>query len=186
MRSLQAAAETEQVQVIGEELEKIFRDHHGMVFRAAHRITGNVTDAEDVLQSVFLRLLRREPDTEPLKHIESYLHRAAVNTALDLMRSRHRAPSISLDDVPIQLADDASHAPDRALSSAEIRDWLRKTIARLSPMAAEIFALRFFEGKDNLEIASILGTTYGTVTVTLSRTRDRIEKEFRLFMGGKA
>ena len=53
-------------------------------------------------------------------------------------------------------------------------------------MAAEIFSLRFFEGKDNGEIARILGTTTGTVAVTLSRARDRIEKEFRSYQGGQA
>ena len=40
-------------------LEAIFREHHGAVYRAAYRITGNAADAEDVLQTVFTRLLRR-------------------------------------------------------------------------------------------------------------------------------
>jgi DNA-directed RNA polymerase specialized sigma24 family protein len=49
-----------------------------------------------------------------------------------------------------------------------------------------MFALRFFEGKDNPEIAQLLNTTPGTVAVTLSRTRDRLEKEYRAFVGGVA
>ena len=61
-----------------------------------------------------------------------------------------------------------------------------RAIAKLSPQAAEIFTLRFFEGKDNSEIAAIVGTTPGTVAVTLSRTRDRIEKEFRAYQGEKS
>jgi len=40
-------------------LETLFREHHGAVYRAAYRITGNAMDAEDVLQTVFTRLLRR-------------------------------------------------------------------------------------------------------------------------------
>ena len=39
------------------DLEVIFKEHHGMVFRAAYRVTGNAGDAEDVLQTVFLRLV---------------------------------------------------------------------------------------------------------------------------------
>ena len=66
------------------------------------------------------------------------------------------------------------------------REWLRSAVARLSPQAAEIFSLRFFEGKDNGEIASIVGTTTGTVAVTLSRARDRMEKEFRAYQGAKS
>ena len=41
-----------------EGIENIFRTHHDRVFRAAYRVTGNTSDAEDVLQTVFLRLLR--------------------------------------------------------------------------------------------------------------------------------
>jgi RNA polymerase sigma factor (sigma-70 family) len=70
------------------------------------------------------------------------------------------------------------------LASGEIRNWLRRTVARLSPRTAEIFALRFYEDKDNPEIARILGTTEGTVAVTLSRARDRIQKEYQTFIGG--
>jgi RNA polymerase sigma-70 factor, ECF subfamily len=168
------------------EIEKIFRDHHGMVFRAAYRITGNASDAEDVLQTVFLRLLRRDAEAEAVENVPSYLHRAAVNSALDMMRARQTARSVPLDDVAPQLTENASLAPDRAHSSAEAREWLRAAVARLSPMAAEIFSLRFFEGKDNQEIAALVGTTPGTVAVTLSRARDRIEKEFRAYQGGKS
>jgi RNA polymerase sigma-70 factor (ECF subfamily) len=109
-----------------------------------------------------------------------------VNSALDLIRSRQTARSVPLDDVAPSLTENASLAPDRAHSSAEARDWLRGAVARLSPAAAEIFTLRFFEGKDNTEIAEILGTTPGTVAVTLSRTRDRMEKEYRAYQGGKS
>src|SRR5579863_9738483 len=48
------------------DLAAIFAQHHGAVLRAAHRITGNAMDAEDVLQTVFTRLLRRRPRAGPL------------------------------------------------------------------------------------------------------------------------
>ena len=52
-------------------------------------------------------------------------------------------------------------APSAPKSSGEIRDWLRGALARLNPRIAEMFALRFFEGKDNPEIARLLNTTPG-------------------------
>ena len=168
------------------DLESVFRAHHAMVFRAAYRVTGNATDAEDVLQTVFLRLLKRDPGAEPVAAIGSFLHRAAVNAAVDLMRSRQNIRNIPLDELEPVLAESPHHAPDRAHSSGEIRDWLRAALARLNPRIAEMFALRFFEGKDNPEIAQLLNTTPGTVAVTLSRTRDRLEKEYRAAMGGVA
>jgi RNA polymerase sigma-70 factor (ECF subfamily) len=177
---------TEPAQAPPGEIERIFRDHHGMVYRAAYRITGNPSDAEDVLQTVFLRLVRRDASAEAVENMPSYLHRAAVNSALDLMRARQNARNIPLDDVAPSLKENSALAPDRAHASAESREWLRAAVARLSPQAAEIFSLRFFEGKDNSEIAEIVGTTVGTVAVTLSRVRDRIEKEYRAYQGEKS
>lgn len=183
---LGAAMPIEPAQAPPGEVERIFRDYHGMVYRAAYRITGNASDAEDVLQTVFLRLVRRDADAAAVTNMSSYLHRAAVNSALDLMRSRSHAASVPLDDVAPMLAENAALSPDRAHSSAEAREWLRGAVARLSPQAAEIFSLRFFEGKSNTEIAEIVGTTPGTVAVTLSRARDRVEKDFRAYQGEKS
>jgi len=165
------------------DLDFVFREHHATVFRAAYRVTGNASDAEDVLQTVFMRLLRRQPDAEAVGNMEGYLRRAAVNAALDLIRSRQAAPHVALDDVAPIPSENASLAPDRLHRSAEIRHWLREAVARLNPRAAEMFTLRFFEGRDNPEIAQALGTTPASVAVTLSRTRDRIQQEFRSYMG---
>ena len=168
------------------DLEAAFREHHGMVFRAAYRVTGSASDAEDVLQTVFLRLVKSDPEAEPIGNIPSFLHRAAVNAALDLVRARHNVRDIPLDELEPVLADSAHRAPDRAHVSGEIREWLRGALARLSPRIAQMFILRFFEGKGNPEIAQLLNTTPGTVAVTLSRTRDRLEKEYRSYVGGVA
>ena len=59
-------------------------------------------------------------------------------------------------------------------------------MGRLNPRIAEMFAMRFFEGKDNPEIAKLMNTTPGTVAVTLSRTRDRLQKEYQAYLGGVA
>lgn len=183
-KRLLAAARAESGSISPPELERIYRRHHGLVFRAAYRITGAVADAEDVLQSVFLRLLRREPEAAAPENVESYLYRAAVNAALDLVRSRRSASRVPLEDVAPHLAADAALAPDRVEAGRQAREWLRQAVARLNPRAAEIFALRYFEGKENPEIASLLGTTAATVSVTLHRTRDRLEQEFREYLGG--
>ena len=168
------------------DLERIFRENHAMVFRAAYRIAGNPNDAEDVLQTVFLRMLKRDPGAEPVGNMTSFLHRSAVNAALDLVRSRQNIRNIPLDELEPVLAEPAHRSPDRAHASGEIREWLRGALARLNPRIAEMFTLRFFEGKYNPEIARLLNTTPGTVAVTLSRTRDRLEKEYRTYLGGVA
>ena len=185
MKALMAAP-TESAHSPDADLERIFREHHALVFRAAYRVTGNANDAEDVLQTVFLRMVKRDPDAQPVGNMASFLHRAAVNAALDLVRSRQNIRNIPLDELEPVLAEPAFRSPDRAQSSGEIREWLRGAIARLNPKIAQMFILRFFEGKENPEIARLLNTTPGTVAVTLSRTRDRLEKEFRAYVGGVA
>jgi RNA polymerase sigma-70 factor (ECF subfamily) len=168
------------------DLERVFRENHAMVFRAAYHITGNASDAEDVLQTVFLRMLKRDSGAQPVDNMGSFLHRAAVNAALDLVRARQNIRNVPLDELEPVLAESSHRGPERLRNSSEIREWLRGALARLNPRIAQMFVLRFFEGKENPEIAQLLETTPGTVAVTLSRTRVRLEKEFRAYMGGVA
>ena len=182
----QAAITMEPGSLPAEELERVFRENYAAVFRAAYRVTGNATDAEDALQTVFLRLAKRDASAEPVENMSSFLHRAAVNAALDQVRARHHVRNVPLDDLEPILAEPSQHRPDRLQAAGEIREWLRGALARLNPRIAQMFTLRFFEGKDNPEIARLLNTTPGTVAVTLSRTRDRLEKEFRSYLGGVA
>jgi RNA polymerase sigma-70 factor, ECF subfamily len=72
-----------------ERLAQLFTDHYRRTLMAAYRIIGNLADAEDVAQAVFLRLGAGE--VPAISNAASYLYRAAINGALDLMRNRWRA-----------------------------------------------------------------------------------------------
>lgn len=165
------------------QLEEVFRAHQVCVLKAAYRITGSMADAEDVSQSVFLRLARGNFDTAHISNMESYLRRSAVNAALDLIRSRR-----SRELVPVDTADDeksdSSISPERAFSSLEIKNWLRRELALLNPRAAEMFVLRYIEGLENPEIARAMKTSQAVVAVTLHRTRARLKKSLRGFRKG--
>ncbi|MGH9939600.1 MAG: RNA polymerase sigma factor [Blastocatellia bacterium] len=158
------------------DLEGLFRQHHDRVFRAAYRITGSVMDAEDVLQTVFLRLSRRsEVNLEP--NPGSYLHRAAINASLDLMRQRARTDSIPIDDVAPVLATNPRFSPELQQRNRELRDCLRRAISKLGEKSAEMFVLKYYEGYDNTEIARLMGTSAMVVGVLLHRARARVKKE---------
>ncbi len=161
------------------ELEQIFNEHRTRVFRAAYRITGSPSDAEDVLQTVFLRLARRD-DPGAVTNLESYLYRAAINAALDLLRSRKTANRVALDDVAPTLADETSFLPGAA-RSVELRQWLRQAVAKLAPRHAEMFLLRYIEGFDNREIAKMLNTSQAVVAVTLHRVRGQLKKDYQTY-----
>jgi RNA polymerase sigma-70 factor (ECF subfamily) len=177
-KAVQAAAFEKQPTRPPEGLESLFREHHGAIFRAAYRITGDAADAEDVLQTVFTRLLRREEQPDLSESAGSYLHRAAVNAALDLMRARKRARTIGLSGERIvDLVDETEPGPERRQGSRELARRLREAMTRLSPRQAEIFTLRYFEGLGNLEISKLLGATQTSIAVILHRARHRLQKE---------
>jgi len=135
-------------------------------------MTGNAADAEDVLQQVFLRLLRRGQTAEPLDNQESYLRRAAINLSLDVIRGRRDDQSVPLDDAP-------SLPSVHGQNQSELQDSLRRALATLSGRAAEVFALRYFEGYKNQEIARMLGISQVQVAVLLFRTRQQLQKEIK-------
>lgn len=161
-----------------DELAQLFESAHGRIYRVAFRITGSATDAEDVLQSVFIKLLDGRSLAE-LGNPESYLYRAAINAALDLCRSPERRARASLDAQPERAAPGGEPADVLAL-----RTHLRAALARLTPRHAEMFVLRYLEGYDNREIAELTGTSQAVVAVTLFRVRGQLQKEFRQAAGG--
>ena len=163
------------------EIERAFLENHEMVYRAAFRITGNASDAEDVLQTLFLRLVRREWTADPGHGWPAYLHRAAINVALDIVRARAR--QIPLDESEFMLQENRPD-PYREHSALELRMWFMAALTELKPNAAEMFVLRYVEGYNIQDIARLLRTSKGTVAVTLFRTRSRLRKSIRKFLGG--
>jgi RNA polymerase sigma-70 factor (ECF subfamily) len=163
---------------IPDELEPLFRAHHSLVFRAAYRITGNAGDAEDALQTVFLRMLRRGRNADALENPESYLRRAAINAALDVVRSRQTEPTVPL---PEESSGLLPSAPVQADVSG-LRQALSRAMAELKPRPAEIFVLRFLEGLSNRQIAETLGISQVLVAVIVHRTRQQLRKQLRPYL----
>jgi RNA polymerase sigma-70 factor (ECF subfamily) len=160
-------------------VEKLWALHASATYDAARRVTGNGSDAEDVVQTVFLRLARRTPaELETLGR--SYFHRAAVHAALDILRSRQRAGWVPLDAVEESAA---AGSPADDLRRSRLRRALRLALARLAPRSAEIVALRFFEGLSNPEIAQLLGVSTPLVAVLLHRSRARLRRELSTLVG---
>ena len=165
------------------ELETLFQAHHARVFRTAHRITGSAADAEDVLQTVFLRLAKSGDSPNISTHAEAYLSRAAINASLDLMRSRSRAKSVTLADVESENFVSSLRNPEDQHVDRELQTLIRQAVARLGKTAGEMFVLRYYEGYDNQEIATLLGTSQMVVGVVLHRARTKLRKEIGEYLG---
>jgi RNA polymerase sigma factor (sigma-70 family) len=161
----------------GERLSRLFGEHHRRILRAAYRITGSMADAEDVAQAVFLRLMTG--DELEMKNAGSYLYRAAINGALDLLRRRKTAANEPLDAAE-QIASTApGSAPDAGISGGELGRWLRQAIGELAPRAAEMFTRRYVEELGNRDIARLMGTSQAVVAVTLHNARGKLKKRLR-------
>ena len=159
-------------------LERLFEAHHALVYRTAWRVTGNSADAEDVLQTVFLRLAGRDLSTDMIENPEGYLRRAAVNAAINLLELKSRR------NVPLESAPEPVGRGNQA-DSGDLGQVLRLAMAKLGGRSAEMFALRFLEDHSNGEIADMFGVSTLVVSVTLHRARKQLQKEIRLLGGIK-
>ncbi|HVS03225.1 MAG TPA: sigma-70 family RNA polymerase sigma factor [Thermoanaerobaculia bacterium] len=162
-------------------LEALFQEHGRSVFRTALRVTGSESDAEDVVQTVFLRLLDGGHLATLEEEAGGYLRRAASNAALDVLRRRKTSRAVPLEGAP-QLPDDRATA-ERLLESRRLRDALRRGLGELNERGAEVFTLRHIEGLSNGEIAELLGTSAAVVAVTLHRARRTLQKHMRELAG---
>ena len=155
------------------EFERLFREHHAFVYRTAYSIAGRVEDADDVVQTVFLRLLRREFPPDLTRNPKAYLYRAAFNAAVSVIRSRRRNDLERIEDA------EAPAAPPMPGVDEDARQQLYDAISQLNPTSAQILILRYVHDYDLNQIAKTLGTTRGTVAVSLFRSRARLKKKIR-------
>jgi len=148
-------------------LAGLYERHSEAVFRAALRVTGSPADAEDVLQTVFLRVLSQGDQDGAAGRPAAYFRRAAVNAAVDLLRRRVVHAETAYDD--------GAHA---AIEPAMLlKEQLRRAVATLDSEDATLFLLRYVEGLSNQELADLFGLEKNNVAVRLHRIRLRLQAE---------
>ena len=164
---------------LSQDFEALFQEHCQLVFRTAYAITRHRQDAEDVLQSVFANVLERGLTADVRQHPERYLHRAAVNASLNVLRSRKRRRLVDGLDVQELPASPARAASGDAGERDERQEQLTEAMARLTPRALEILMLRYQRDYSDAQIAALLGTSRGVIAVTLYRIRARLRTLLR-------
>jgi RNA polymerase sigma-70 factor (ECF subfamily) len=153
------------------EFEELFSKHCQFVYRTAYSVLRDRQDAEDVLQNLFLKLLERELPLDLTKNPQGYLYRAAVNAALNIVRSRKNV--VATDDFNSL----ERRAPDAVFRDDDgRRQRLVDAITQLRPKAAEILILRYAHDYSDAQIAKMLGKSRGYVAVTLYRARARLKR----------
>jgi RNA polymerase sigma-70 factor (ECF subfamily) len=149
------------------QVQQIYEQYSETVYLTALRVTGNPADAEDVLQTVFLRVLKHQYRFDVAWSGESYFRRAATNASIDVLRRRAAHAETPLDGLEMQTAVE---------SPALLKQRLRQALGRLDPEDAELFLLKYLEGFSGKELAEQYGIERATVGSRLFRIRQALKE----------
>ena len=159
--------------------------HSKSLFRLAFRMTGNQSDADDVVQESFLRAYRQLGKFDERASFGTWLYRIATNCSLDLVRSRKRrsermAPadpeldSLSLD--PILNLPSPDPSPERSALSGEVRERVTEAMNELSATERTAFVLRHFEGMCIEDVSRVLDCQPGAAKHSVFRAVQKLRR----------
>ncbi len=158
------------------------------IYRLGLKMTGNAQDAEDVLQTTFLKAVQHLADFEGRSSLSTWLYRIAANESL--MMLRRRRPELSIDEepeesegpivTPLQFADWGT-LPEHELLSAESRRYLDEAVQKLPEKLRLVFLLRDVEGLSIKETSEALGLSETNVKTRLSRARLHLREQLSAY-----
>lgn len=161
-----------------------------------NHLVGNVEEAEDLAQEVFLRVYRSRKKYRPRSKFSTWLFTIANNLALNALRSRQRKPVVSLpaqDSGPLgprpaeQIVPDRGSGPMRRLERQELAELIRQALDGLNERQRMAVVLNKFEDMNYAEIAEVMGLTTKAVKSLLSRARLNLRAALRnyIYMDGE-
>jgi RNA polymerase sigma-70 factor (ECF subfamily) len=153
--------------------EELYRQHAGRLYSVACRMVGNPSDAEDLLQEIFLAAHRKLDSFRGDSALGTWLYRLATNLCLDYLRSKAaRTNQLTrvLDDEP-KLADSSSRSlAERTLTRMD----LERALQQLPEGCRAAFVLHDVEGLEHREVAEALGIAEGTSKSQVHKARLRL------------
>lgn len=181
------ATDTELVERVRQGEDDAFRiiveRHSRPIYRAAYRITANAADADDVVQETFLRAYRALANFDARATLATWLHRIAINCALDLIDSRKRRDGRISDGEDLNLIASSAASPDRVVLGSEMQRAIAAAMAGLTGNERTAFVLRHFEGMPLEEIGEILGTRLNATKNTVFRAVKKLRQHLQPFTG---
>jgi RNA polymerase sigma-70 factor (ECF subfamily) len=162
--------------------------HSRPLFRLAFRITGNESDAEDVVQESFLRAYRQLGKFDERASFGTWLYRIATNYALDLVRARNRRSeqrqALDEDAVdPLLSTPSREPAPDRLAQSGQFRERLAAAMEELSAAERTAFVLRHYEGMSMEDVGRLLGCQPGAAKHSVFRAVQKLRRALEPLVG---
>jgi RNA polymerase sigma-70 factor (ECF subfamily) len=160
--------------------EALVDTYGSRVYRLAVRVTGNASDAQEVVQDALWTVVRKIDTFRGDSAFGSWLYRIVANAAYQKVRSRRRHPEVSLDDVPPAFHEDGEHvAPiddwspkvNDPCHQTEVRRALTAALDALPADARTAVVLRDVEGLSMAEVAAALGLTISNAKTRVHRAR---------------
>lgn len=159
-------------------LEALLMLYEKRVYNIAYRYMGNEADAYDMAQESLIKLYRNIKSFKGQSAFSSWVYRLTVNTCLDGLRRRRKAP-VSLDfalenGITLEAGDEA--APEACALSIENAEDIQRAIDALADDHKQVIVLRDINGLTYEEIAFSLGISIGTVKSRINRGRQRLKE----------
>jgi RNA polymerase sigma-70 factor, ECF subfamily len=178
-------------------LEALMSRHSDRVYRLAYGIARNHADAEEIVQDVFLTLVRKGASFEGHAALTTWMYRVTTNAALNRRRGKRRELEVPLEDhLPTFREDghrdgdrsyvlaDWSAMPEERLASAEVRKLLEEGLEALPDHYRAVLILRDVEELSNEEVARIVDDTLASVKSRLHRARMALREQLTRRLGG--
>ena len=153
--------------------DQVVREHSARVYRLAYRLTGNVHDAEDLTQEVFVRVFRSLGSYTP-GTFEGWLHRITTNLFLDMARRRQRIRFEGLADEAAGRLSGDEPTPAQAFDDRHFDSDITAALRALAPEYRAAVVLCDIEGLSYEEISETLGVKLGTVRSRIHRGRAQL------------
>ncbi len=143
------------------------QEHSALLFAFAYRWTGSSQSAEDIVQSVFVRVVKHFSKVHAAKNVRSYLMMMTRNEAIRYSE-RNMATMDDLDEFSVDPSDNEVHV--------ENRDCVQQALQRLSEEHRRVLLMYYFEESSYQEIAEGCSIPVGTVMSRLSRAKEALRK----------
>ena len=141
----------------------LFERHHRPLFNYFVHMNGNREFSEDLVQDVFVRMLKYRQSYQPEKPFTAWMYQIARNAQNDAMQKRKFEVDLGNADVSM------THGMDEKLKRQQEIELLRRAMARLPVDKRELLVLSRFQNLKYEEIAAILGCEVGAVKVRVYR-----------------
>ena len=167
--------------------EALVELHQGGVIGTVTRMLGNVDDAHDVAQQVFVRVWKSAPRYEPSAKFTTWLYTITRNLVFNEMRKRGRRKEVSLDepvfdDQPRQIEHPLAPGADTITQQDELERALDAAIAALPEKQRMAVVLRRFEDTPYEDLCQILGMSLPAVKSLLFRARAELRKSLSAYL----